>query len=89
MNSGTGPGTITLDGCSVELYSLLGPTGEAEIIDAAIAPKCTVLELGCGAGRITHQLVDLGHTVTAVDQSRERLRVLGAEAEHDRVEGPV
>ena len=38
------------------------------------------MELGAGAGRMTHRLIELGHPVTAVDQAREMLRLInGAE----------
>ncbi|MGW1991285.1 class I SAM-dependent methyltransferase [Embleya sp. NPDC001921] len=37
-------------------------------------PAAPILELGCGAGRITHELTALGHHVVAVDQSAEMLR---------------
>jgi len=78
--NGTGPGTITPDGCSVELYSLLPPMGEPGIIHAAIPAAAGILELGAGAGRVTHPLVGLGHPVVAVDESAEMLAwVRGAE----------
>jgi SAM-dependent methyltransferase len=71
---------ITPDGCSVELYSLLPTMGEAEIIHAAIPAGAAILELGAGAGRVTHRLLALGHLVVAVDESAEMLaRVRGAE----------
>jgi SAM-dependent methyltransferase len=39
-----------------------------------------ILELGAGAGRITHHLLALGHPVVAVDESREMLaHIVGAE----------
>ena len=48
----------------------------------------SVLELGCGTGRITRQLVRLGYRVTAVDESAELLaHVCDAEAVHGRIEG--
>jgi SAM-dependent methyltransferase len=46
-----------------------------------------VLELGCGTGRITRQLVRLGYRVTAVDESPEMLaKVLGAETVQAQIE---
>jgi SAM-dependent methyltransferase len=71
--SGTGPGAITPDGCAVELYVLLQPMGEPEIVHAAVPAGASVLELGAGAGRVTHPLVALGHPVVAVDESAEML----------------
>jgi SAM-dependent methyltransferase len=71
---------VAPDGSPVELYALLPPAGEAELVVAAAAPGAEVLELGCGAGRVTHELVARGFRVVAVDNSREMLaRVHGAE----------
>lgn len=70
---GTGPGAITPDGCAVDLYALLRPRGEAELIHAAVPADSTILELGCGTGRITRGLLALGHPVTGVDFSAEML----------------
>jgi SAM-dependent methyltransferase len=85
--NGTGPGTITPDGCAVELYVLLQPMGEPEIVHAAVPAGASVLELGAGAGRVTHPLVALGHPVVAVDESAEMLaRIRGAETVRARIE---
>ncbi|HVV13973.1 class I SAM-dependent methyltransferase [Amycolatopsis sp.] len=47
---------------------------------AEIAPGAEVLDLGYGSGRIAHRLIELGHPVTAVDDSPEMLAyVRGAE----------
>ncbi len=60
--------------------------GEAELIHSLVAQESEILELGCGAGRITHELVALGHPVVAVDQSPGMLeRVRGAVARGDAV----
>ncbi|MEV6344644.1 class I SAM-dependent methyltransferase [Actinoplanes sp. NPDC051851] len=78
--SGTGPGTFTPDGCAVDLYSRIPPGREPEIIAAAVPPPATLLELGCGAGRVTRPLSFLGYAVTAVDESPAMLDRLGAAA---------
>jgi len=71
---------IARDGSPVELYRLLSPGGEPELIHAAVPPGCALLELGCGVGRVTHALLALGHPVVAVDQSPAMLaHVRGAE----------
>jgi SAM-dependent methyltransferase len=70
---GTGPGTITPDGCAVDLYLLMQPHGEAELIHGILPAGAPVLELGCGTGRITRGLLALGHPVTGVDFSAEML----------------
>jgi SAM-dependent methyltransferase len=60
---------VAPDGSPVLVYRLLPPAGEPEIVHAAIRNGASVLELGAGAGRVTHPLVALGHPVTAVDDS--------------------
>jgi SAM-dependent methyltransferase len=63
----------------VELYALLPPMGEPEVVHAAIPAGASILELGAGAGRVTRRLVELGHPVVAVDESPEMLaRIHGA-----------
>lgn len=61
------------DGSPVELYARLPSLGEPEIVHDAIPPGAEILELGAGAGRMTHRLLELGHAVTAVDSSAEML----------------
>jgi SAM-dependent methyltransferase len=70
---------ITADGCSVEVYRLLPPAGEPEIVHAAVPAGSSILELGCGAGRVTHALMELGHPVVAVDDSAAMLSHVRAE----------
>ncbi|MET9506284.1 class I SAM-dependent methyltransferase [Streptomyces sp. NPDC006622] len=78
-HEGTGPGTITPDGCAVELYSRLPVGDEPDIITAAVPAGARILELGSGVGRMTHPLLERGFTITAVDESAEMLdRVRGA-----------
>lgn len=69
----SGPGAFTPDGCAVDLYALVPARDEPAIIDAAAPRHASILELGCGAGRVTHPLIELGHTVVAVDESPEML----------------
>jgi ubiquinone/menaquinone biosynthesis C-methylase UbiE len=85
--SGSGPGVITDDGCSVDLYARLSHRGEADLIASVAAPGGSVLDLGAGAGRIAHPLMRLGYKVTAVDQSAEMLaHIDGAETVQSSVE---
>ncbi|WP_037957885.1 class I SAM-dependent methyltransferase [Streptomyces sp. PRh5] len=78
--SGSGPGPIAPDGSAVELYAELQPGADATIVHAAVPAGATILELGAGTGRSTRGLVELGHTVIAVDESPEMLaHVYGAE----------
>ena len=64
---------ITPDGCAVDFYARITARGEPEIVHDAVRPGASILELGCGTGRITHPLVALGHPVVAVDESPEML----------------
>jgi SAM-dependent methyltransferase len=86
-HDGTGPGEITPDGCAVDLYTRLPARNEAEIIATAVPPPATLLELGCGAGRVTRALVASGYLVTAVDESAAMLaHVDGATRVHSSIE---
>ncbi len=69
----SGPGAITPDGCSVEVYSLREQRDELAMVQAVAPPGAAVLELGAGAGRVTRSLVAAGYALTAVDESREML----------------
>jgi SAM-dependent methyltransferase len=64
---------ITNDGCAVEFYALLPAFGEPEIVHAAVPSAASILELGCGTGRILRPLAALGHPVTGVDDSPDML----------------
>lgn len=84
---GTGPGAITPDGCAVELYSRLAVEDEPDVVAGAVPAGASVLELGCGVGRVTHALVERGFRVTAVDESPEMLeRVRGARTVRGAIE---
>ena len=68
------------DGSPVELYARMPSFGEPELVHDALPEGTDILELGAGAGRITHRLLELGHPVIAVDESAEMLsHVRGAE----------
>lgn len=83
----TGRGAFTPDGCAVEVYTLAPPKDIPRIVHDAVPGGAEILELGCGAGRITHPLIELGHPVTAVDESPEMLeRVHGAQKVRARIE---
>lgn len=61
------------DGSPVGAFAVLPPGPAPQLIDKALPPSATVLDLGCGAGRIAHALSDLGHRVVCVDQSEAML----------------
>lgn len=71
--AGSGPGAITRDGCAVEFYRRLRSRGEPEIVHSAIPEHASIIEFGCGTGRISTPLARLGHSVTGVDESPEML----------------
>jgi SAM-dependent methyltransferase len=78
---------VAPDGSPVELYELLPERGEGEVVARAVPSGGSILELGCGTGRITRQLLARGFQVTAVDESVEMLaRVSGAETVAARIE---
>jgi SAM-dependent methyltransferase len=83
----SGVGTAP-DGSPVEVYERLPELGEGEVVAAVVPAGSSVLELGCGVGRITRQLVRLGFRVTAVDESAEMLaHVRDAETVQASIEG--
>jgi SAM-dependent methyltransferase len=57
------------DGSPVEFYRRLPDLGEMALIGPHLPDRAAILELGCGAGRMTAGLLDLGHPVTAIDES--------------------
>lgn len=84
---GTGPGVIAPDGSAVEYYTLMPAGDKPDLIHSAIPDAASILELGAGAGRLTHPLVALGHRVVAVDESSEMLaRIHRAETICARIE---
>lgn len=78
---------VAPDGSPVEVYELLPARGEADLVAEVVAPPASLLELGCGTGRVTAQLVERGYPVTAVDESAAMLaRVRGAQTVCARIE---
>lgn len=72
--------SVAPDGSPVALYARLPALGEPELIHEAVPAGAEILELGAGAGRVTHPLLALGHAVVAVDNSEEMLELIeGAE----------
>lgn len=77
----TGAGARTRDACSVDLYLRLPYAGEVELLRPWLAPRATLLELGCGVGRVTGPLLAAGYRVTAVDNSAAMLAFVPKAAE--------
>lgn len=64
---------VAPDGSPLPIYLAL-PAGDTPVlIESAIPAHSTILELGSGPGRITRPLAEMGHQVTAVDDSPEML----------------
>jgi SAM-dependent methyltransferase len=78
---------VAPDGSPVAIYLALSGAREAELVASALPADASILELGCGTGRVTHELIARGFRVTAVDESAEMLEhVRGAETVHARIE---
>ncbi|TMG51224.1 MAG: class I SAM-dependent methyltransferase [Chloroflexi bacterium] len=74
-------------GAPFDLCRILEPAGEPELIHQEAPEDATILDLGCGTGRITHALIKLGHRVTAVDFDERMLdEIEGAETVLSRIE---
>lgn len=80
--------SVTGDGSPIEVYELLPERGEGEIVAHAVPAGGSILELGCGTGRMTRQLLAHGFRVTGVDESAEMLARMpdGAECVRARIE---
>ncbi|MFG1946935.1 class I SAM-dependent methyltransferase [Nonomuraea sp. NPDC048826] len=86
-NSGTGSGAITPDGSSVEVYKMIKPGEEPDVVAGQVPAGGSVLDLGAGVGRVTHALIERGYEVVAVDESAEMLaEVRGAETVRCRIQ---
>ena len=59
----------TPDGCPVEFYAMLPAGTEPAVVHGAVPAGASILELGCGTGRILRPLAALGHPVYGVDES--------------------
>jgi SAM-dependent methyltransferase len=78
---------ITPDGCAVDFYAQMPDFGEPVIVHDAAGARASILDLGCGAGRITRPLAALGHELVAVDESPDMLaHVRGAQTVCARIE---
>lgn len=65
------------DGSPVPLYHRLPPrTSDAVLIHRLLPSRSSVLDLGCGTGRLAEPLTELGHPVTGVDNEPRMLAAL-------------
>jgi SAM-dependent methyltransferase len=67
---------VAPDGSPVAFYRRLPSTGEPELINATIPAGSSVLDLGCGPGRIAGPLAALGHPVVGVDDGAGMIEAL-------------
>ena len=58
---------VAPDGSPVAFYRRLPAAGEPELIHGLVPAGGSILDLGCGPGRIAGALAALGHPVTGVD----------------------
>jgi SAM-dependent methyltransferase len=81
-------GVQTPDGCSVELYRQLPYMAELDEVIEQFTEGTSVLELGCGTGRLCARLASAGCRITGVDESADMLASLpsGVEAVHSSIE---
>ncbi|MBI3747930.1 MAG: class I SAM-dependent methyltransferase [Chloroflexi bacterium] len=70
---------VAPDGSPVAFCRGLPATGEPELIHRVIAPGASVLDLGCGPGRIAAPLASLGHRVAGVDNGAAMIRASAGE----------
>jgi len=67
---------VAPDGSPVAFYRRLPATGEPDLIDGLLPRPATILDLGCGPGRIAGPLAALGHAVTGVDNGEGMIAAL-------------
>jgi SAM-dependent methyltransferase len=67
---------IAPDGSPVAFYRRLPDEGEAALIDSLVPAGASILDLGCGPGRIAGPLAALGHPVTGVDDGPAMIAAL-------------
>ena len=78
---------VAPDGSPAAVYLAAPGEPEAAMIDAELPFAATVLDLGCGPGRLAHPLADRGHAVVGVDESPQMLSHLRPEV--DAVPGRI
>lgn len=64
---------VAPDGSPVEVYRALPASPEFDPLIEALPETGSVLDLGCGVGRLSNRLVQHGYEVVAVDESIEML----------------
>lgn len=62
-------GEVSADGSPVAAYAALPAEPELSVVRGLLRGRTSVLDLGCGTGRIADPLAQDGHDVAAVDES--------------------
>lgn len=73
ISMGGETGQVAPDGSPVAIYLALAAEPTFTPVLDHLPPGASVLDLGCGVGRLANVLVDRGHTVTAVDEAAAML----------------
>jgi SAM-dependent methyltransferase len=83
------PATVAPDGSPVDVYLALPSSPEYDPVVDALPPTGSVLDLGCGTGRLSNVLAQRGYDVIAVDESEAMLAHLDVrvQAVQRRIEG--
>lgn len=84
-----GDDAVTPDGSPVPIYLALAAEPTFTPVLERLPATASVLDLGCGVGRLANLLVEHGHEVTAVDESDAMLAHVDARAHlvRSRIEG--
>lgn len=72
---------VAPDGSPLAFYTRLPASGEPELIHGLAHPGATILDIGCGPGRIAGPLAGLGHRVTGIDDGPAMIAALPASVE--------
>jgi SAM-dependent methyltransferase len=72
---------VAPDGSPVDFYRRIPATGEPELIHSLVRRGASILDIGCGTGRIAGPLVALGHAVTGIDNSEAMIAGLPRDVE--------
>lgn len=58
---------------------------EINFIASQIRPNGTILDIGCGTGRHMIPLIEMGYTLTGIDNSKEMLKVLSSKLKANKL----
>lgn len=75
------PAGTTRDGSPIAAYLAMPARPEFDPLVDALPAGASVLDLGCGAGRLSNLLAHLGHEVVGVDESADMLAHLDPRVE--------